>query len=255
MRLQGKVAFITGAASGMGRACSIRFAKEGAKIIACDINDEGLAQTEKQVKEAGGEILALHLDVTKEEQWQSVAKKAAERFGKINILFNSAGILISKPLVETTLEEWNRLMAINVTGTFLGMKHIIPLIEKSSSSKEFGSVINVSSDAGLMGYVDYVLYGASKGAVLMMTKDVACEYAKRNVRVNCINPSFTDTNMVRELTEGEDPTKVAGYVTPMGRVVQVDDIANLVVFLASDESACINGLPVSIDGGGVNFME
>ncbi|MED4906716.1 SDR family oxidoreductase [Brevibacillus centrosporus] len=183
-RLEGKVAIITGGGTGIGKHTALRFAREGAKVVVTDINLDSANQTVDEIKNAGGSALAIAHDVSKEEQWQQVVAQAVEQYQKVDILFNNAGIYIIKPLAEITLDDWNRLMSINVTGVFLGMKHVMPVMAKQKA----GSVINASSIAGLIGAPGHVLYGASKGAVRIMTKDAAIEYAQQGRMSSAFSP-------------------------------------------------------------------
>ncbi|MFS0557770.1 SDR family NAD(P)-dependent oxidoreductase [Brevibacillus sp. 179-C9.3 HS] len=245
-RLAEKVAIITGGGTGIGKTTAIRFAKEGAKVIVTDINLDSASQTVAEIKEAGGEAIAIAHDVSREEQWQQVVEATIQQYGKVDILFNNAGIYMIKPLAEITLEEWNRLMAINVTGVFLGMKHTMPVMAKQQG----GSVINASSIAGLFGAPGHVLYGASKGAVRIMSKDAAMEYAAHGVRVNSIHPGYIDTGMVSYASETTKHSKAElAQATPTGRLGTVDDVSNMVLFLASDESSHVTGAEFVIDGG------
>ncbi|MDF2681791.1 MAG: short-chain dehydrogenase [Brevibacillus sp.] len=246
-RLEGKVAIITGGGTGIGKKTALRFAKEGAKVVVTDINLDSANQTVAEIKEAGGSALAIAHDVSKEEQWQQVVSQTVEQYEKVDILFNNAGIYIIKPLAELTLEEWNRLMSINVTGVFLGMKHVMPVMAKQQT----GSVINASSIAGLIGAPGHVLYGASKGAVRIMTKDAAIEYAASGVRVNSIHPGYIDTGMVSYASEATKHSKAElAQAVPTGRLGTVEDVSNMVLFLASDEAAHVTGAEFVIDGGG-----
>ncbi|RAL22525.1 SDR family NAD(P)-dependent oxidoreductase [Thermoflavimicrobium daqui] len=246
MRLENKVAIITGAGTGIGKETALLFAREGAKIVITDINEDSGNQAVKDIQSHGGEAIFIRLDVSKEEDWKKVTEKTIHSFGKVDILFNNAGIYIIKPLAEIQLEEWNRLMSINVTGVFLGMKHIMPLMAKQKK----GSVINASSIAGLMGAPGHVLYGASKGAVRIMTKDAAIEYAPTGVRVNSIHPGYIDTGMAEYASKVTGSTKdELGKEFPMGRLGTVKDVANMVLFLASDESSYTTGAEFVIDGG------
>lgn len=247
MRLENKVAIITGGGTGIGKETALSFAKEGAKIVITDINQESGNQTLKDIQDNGGEALYIRHDVSKEEDWKKVADDTIKTFGKVDILFNNAGIYIIKPVAEIELEEWNRLMSINVTGVFLGMKHIMPLMAKQNN----GSVINASSIAGLTGAPGHVLYGASKGAVRIMTKDAAMEYAPFGVRVNSIHPGYIDTGMADYASEisGNSKEKLGKDLFPLGRLGSVKDVANTVLFLASDESAFTTGSEFVIDGG------
>lgn len=191
MRLQGKVAIITGAAGGIGRATALGFAREGASIVVTDIDRDGAQAVADAIGAAGGRAVAMAHDVSCETQWAQVAGATVEAFGTVDVLFNNAGIFVLKPLVETALDEWNRLMAINVTGVFLGMKHVMPRMAGAGK----GSVINVSSIAGLVGSPRSTMYSASKGAVRAMTKAAALEFAARGVRANSIHPGIIDTAM------------------------------------------------------------
>jgi NAD(P)-dependent dehydrogenase (short-subunit alcohol dehydrogenase family) len=190
-RVEGKAAVVTGGGSGIGRACCLRFAEEGAKVVVTDISEERGEETIEQIKERGGEGLFPGHDVTDEDRWEAVVARSTEDFGGLDVLVNNAGIYLIKPLAETTLEEWNNLMAVNVTGVFLGMKHAAPLMAECGG----GSIVNMSSVASLMGAAGHALYGASKGAVRIMTKDVAMEYGASQVRVNSVHPGYIDTGM------------------------------------------------------------
>ncbi|MCM3239193.1 glucose 1-dehydrogenase [Heyndrickxia oleronia] len=247
MRLENKVAIITGGGTGIGRETALLFAKEGAKVVVTDINEESGSQTVKDLQANGNEALFIHHDVSNEDDWKKVAKETIDQFGKVDILFNNAGIYKIKPLAEIALDEWNRLMSINVTGVFLGMKHIMPLMAKQKK----GSVINASSIAGLMGSPGHVLYGASKGAVRIMTKDAAMEYAHVGVRVNSIHPGYIDTGMADYASEvtGSSKDELGKNLFPLGHLGSVKDVANTVLFLASDESAFSTGAEFVIDGG------
>lgn len=247
MRLEGKVAIITGAGTGIGKSTALRFAKEGAKVVVTDINEASVQQTAEEVKKLGGEALAIRHDVGSEDNWIQVVDEAVKAFGTIDVLFNNAGIYVIKPLFDTTVEDWNRLMNINVTSVFLGMKHVIPVMLK----QQRGSVINASSIAGIGGSPNHVLYGASKGAVRTMTKDVAMEFATQGVRVNSIHPGYINTAMVdyAAATTHRDKEALGQAVSPLGRVGNVDEVSNLVLFLASDESSYITGAEMVIDGG------
>ncbi|OME87428.1 short-chain dehydrogenase [Paenibacillus sp. FSL A5-0031] len=247
MRLQGKIAVITGAGTGIGKTTALRFAKEGAKVVVTDINFENVKKTADEIQQSGGEALALHHDVSHEDSWTQVVDASLSTYGQIDILFNNAGIYFIKPLAETTLDEFNRMMSINVTSVFLGMKHVMPLMAKKGG----GSVINASSVAGLKGAAGHIAYGASKGAVRIMTKDAAVEYAPANVRVNSIHPAYINTAMgAYAVNTAKIPeSELAKIVAPLGRFGTVEEVANLVVFLASDESSFSTGAEFILDGG------
>lgn len=246
-RAQGKVAIVTGAGSGIGRACCLGLAEEGAKVVVTDISEERGRETVAQIEAGGGEGLFLRHDVTREDQWESVVARAKETYGGLDVLVNNAGIYLIKALNETTLEEWNDLMAVNVTGVFLGMKHAAPVMAEGGG----GSIVNMSSVAGLMGVSGHALYGASKGAVRIMTKDVAMEYAASQVRVNSVHPGYINTGMAEygATTAGTD-IEGLGRLYPLGRIGEPDDVANMVLYLASDEARYLTGGEFVVDGGG-----
>jgi NAD(P)-dependent dehydrogenase (short-subunit alcohol dehydrogenase family) len=247
MRLNNKVAIITGAAVGIGRAAALRFAQEGASVVVTDINSGGAREVADTITASGGRAIAMAHDVSRESQWIEVVGAAVEAFGTVDVLFNNAGIFVLKPLAETALEEWERVMAINVTGVFLGMKHVMPLMANAGK----GSVINASSVAGLVGAPRSTMYSASKGAVRAMTKGAALEYAARGVRVNSIHPGLVDTAMADYAsgTAGRSKQELGHAMSPMGRLGTAEEVSNLALFLASDESSYMNGAELVLDGG------
>lgn len=246
MRLMDKVVLITGSGNGIGRDAALRFAQEGAIVVTTDVSLEAAAATAAAVHEAGGRSTAHKLDVRCEADWKAVADEAVRQHGRVDVLLNNAGIFMIRPLAETMLDEWNLVMAVNSTGVFLGMREIVPRM----AARGGGSVINMSSLAGLIGAAGHTLYGASKGAVRTMTKDVAIEYAARHVRVNSVHPGLIDTGMAdyAAQTFGRDKTAIAQGL-PMGRLGNVGDVTAMLVFLASDESSYITGAEMVIDGG------
>lgn len=248
MRLEGKVALITGAGAGIGKTTALRFAKEGAKVIVTDINLDNVTQTASEIEQAGGSAAAFKHDVSSEDDWKRIVEASVKQFGSIDILFNNAGIYFIKPLAEIGLDEWNRMLSINVTGVFLGMKHVMPVMAKQERG---GSVINASSIAGLTGASGHVAYGASKGAVRIMTKDAAVEYASANVRVNSIHPAYINTAMGDYATQASrmSAAELGKRMAPMGRFGLVEEVSNMVLFLASDESSYCTGAEFVIDGG------
>lgn len=247
-RVEGKTAIVTGGGSGIGRTFCLRLAGEGANVVVTDIDEERGKETAGLVEQGGGEATFLRHDVTSEDEWEAVVREVEDRYGRVDVLLNNAGLYLIKPLAETTLEEWNNLMAINVTGVFLGMKHTAPLM----AERESDSIINLSSVAGLMGVPGHALYGASKGAVRIMTKDVAMEYAASQVRVNSIHPGYINTGMAEYGAEASGTTveQLGQDMYPMGRIGEPEDVANVVLFLASDESRYMTGAELVIDGGG-----
>lgn len=245
-RLHHKVAIITGAGSGMGREEALLFAKEGAKVVVTDIQEEKVNQVVAEIKEAGGEAIGLFHNVTSEENWVKVVEQAVQAYGKIDILVNNAGIPSSAtPLHEATLESWNRTMDINLTGTFLGMKHVIPVMMANKG----GSIVNISSIAGLTGGSGASAYTASKGGVRLLTKGTAIQYAKENIRVNSVHPGFIETPMTTDLFEDDQTNQWFRSLTPLPRLGKASDVAEGVLFLASDASSFITGIELPVDGG------
>lgn len=217
-------------------------------MVVTDIGEERGEETTELIKQGGGEAIFIRHDVTSEDDWEAVVREAEDRYGGVGVLLNNAGLYLIKPLADTTLEEWNNIMAVNVTGVFLGMKHTAPLM----AERESGSIINLSSVAGLTGVAGHALYGASKGAVRIMTKDVAMEYAASQVRVNSIHPGYINTGMAAYGAEAAGTTveQLGQDMYPLGRIGEPEDVANVVVFLASEESRYMTGAELVVDGGG-----
>ncbi len=246
MRLQGKVALISGGARGQGAAEAKLFAKEGAKVVFGDILDDEGRKTEAEIQEIGGEALYIHLDVTKEEDWQNMVSETVNKFGKIDILVNNAGVVSWGILEDTTTEEWDRVMDINAKGVFLGTKAVIPEMRKAGG----GSIVNISSISGIIGQDSIQpVYNASKGAVRLFTKSTAIQYAGENIRANSVHPGSVATDMNAE--RRSDPELLAESLSriPLGRIGEPEDIALGVLYLASDESSFITGSELVIDGG------
>ena len=243
MRLKGKVAIISGGARGMGAAEARMFAREGAKVVIGDLLEEEGDRIVAEIGEAGGEALFVRLDVTDEASWQSAVEAAVERFGKVDVLVNNAAILRTEGLLETTEEIWDEVMNVNTTGTFLGTKSVIPEMRKAGG----GSIINISSGAGITGSRRNTAYHASKGAVRIFTKSAAIQYAGENIRVNSVHPGPIDTDMLassRSAPGARRPEDV-----PLGRYGRPEEVAYGVLYLASDEASFITGSEVVIDGG------
>ena len=222
------------------------FAREGAKVVLGDVLDEEGEQVEAQINESGGTATYVHLDVAREGDWRSAVDTAIDRYGKLDILVNNAGILISKGLEDTTVEDWDRIMEINAKGVFLGTKQAIPAMRRAGG----GSIINISSTAGLVGSPNgSPSYTATKGAVRLLTKSTAIQYAKEGIRCNSVHPGPIDTEMIRHTLT--DPTRLEQRMQrlPLGRVGTPEDIAYGVLYLASDESSFVTGSELVIDGG------
>jgi NAD(P)-dependent dehydrogenase (short-subunit alcohol dehydrogenase family) len=249
-RVEGKVAIVTGSALGIGKASSLLLAKEGAQVAITDILDKEGQEVVKEIKKSGGVALFWHLDVSNEKEVQKVFADIHNKFGKIDVLVNNAGIAgVSKPTHEITEEEWDKVMAVNVKGVFFCTKHVIPYMKKTGN----GSIINLSSIYGIVSSPDVPPYHASKGAVRIMTKTDAFLYAKDKIRVNSVHPGFIWTPMVENYAKSqgdvEEVRKLLDSLHPIGHVGEPDDIAYGIIYLASDESKFVTGSELVIDGG------
>ncbi len=245
-RMDGKVALISGGARGQGAAEARLFAQEGAKVVIGDLLDVDGIRVAAEIAELGGEAVYVHLDVTREEDWQSAVQAAVSAFGKLDVLVNNAGIWRRGRVEDTSVEDWDAVQNVNSKGVFLGTKAAIPEMRKAGG----GSVINISSTAGLVGGPRSTAYTASKGAVRLFTKATAIQYAGEGIRSNSIHPGPIDTEMIQQVWQGEDNSREESIArTPLGRVGTVDDIAYGALFLASDESSFMTGSELVIDGG------
>lgn len=244
-RLAGKVALVTGGASGLGAADCAALAREGATVIVTDVN---VASAQTVADSIGGNAIALALDVSSEDQWISVIAEIEQRCGQLHVLVNNAGVVLNADVEDTSLEKFRWVNAIMTEGVFLGMKHAIPLMNKSGG----GSIINMSSVGALLGYPIYFAYSAAKGAVRSMTKSVAvmCQLKGYKIRCNSLHPGAIETPMVQQ-AEGRpgQPQEIPAGVLPYGTPGHPDDVAAMVVFLASDESRFITGAEMVIDNG------
>ena len=235
-RLEGRVAIVTGGARGQGASHAERLAREGAAVIAVDVLDDAGEATAARLREDGLDVLYRHLDVTDPEGWRAVA----DGCDRLDVLVNNAGIIHVAPLAEERLEDWNRLLAVNATGTLLGMQAAIPALRAAGG----GSIVNVASVFGVTGSEGYVAYTASKAAIVAMTKTAALELAGDGIRVNAICPGGVSTPMNEQEPEG-------GVVplTPLGRRAHVSEISGAVAYLASDDASFVTGTELVIDGG------
>jgi len=247
-RLQDKIALITGGASGIGRAAACLFAEEGATVVIAD-RDEAAAQA--TVAAIGGRASFQRLDVTAEDRWVAITDALVRDRGRLDILVNSAGVSLLKDIEATTLDEWRELMAVNLDGTFLGCKHAVRVMKERGG----GSIVNMSSVAGLIGAGNLAAYCASKGGVRLLTKAVALHCARKgyNIRCNSVHPSFADTPMLEGMVAmARNPDKLAtnfAAAAPLGRLAQPIEVAHTILFLASDESAFTTGAELIVDGG------
>jgi len=245
MRLAGKVALITGGAHGMGAAEVKLFAQEGAKVVIADVREEEGRQLEAEVTEAGGNALFVALDVSQEEQWQSAVAQVVSQFGKLDILVNNAGISGSGERDHTSTEAWDRLLNINAKGVFLGMKYAVPETREAGG----GSIVNISSISGFVGQESvHPGYKASKGAVRLVTEAAAVQHAKEGIRVNSVHPGMMPP-MLTSFQRGDSAREALMDAIPMGREGEPIEVANAVLFLASDEASYITGTELIVDGG------
>lgn len=252
-RLDGKVALITGAAMGIGEASARLFAKEGAKVAVADINEAKGKEVVEDIRKGGGEAIFVKLDVSKESDWTAGVNKVVKTYGKLNVLVNNAGIIVCVPFEETTLEQWNRIMEVNATGVFLGVKYGIKAMKDNG---ELCSIINRSSTAAKVAAKNMAAYSAAKGAVSTLTKQaaIACCEAGYKIRVNSVLPCEVRTPMAEQEAR-EFGMSVKDYLElrrkglPIGRIGEPIDIAYMDLYLASDESSWVTGSEFVIDGG------
>ncbi len=248
MRLKDKVAIITGGGSGFGEVTARLFAREGAAIMLADINGEAAQTVADSIASEGGQVGWARTDVTSSSSVEAMVQAALNRFGRVDILFNNAGIEGFGTVVDTDENTWERIFAVHVRGTYLCSKYALPAMIEG---RRGGSVVNVSSVAGLVGIRNMTAYSAAKGAILSMTRSMAVDFAQYGVRVNCVAPGTTMTPMGQRLVEGDTPEQLALRMSryPLNRFGRPEEIANAVLFLASDESSYATGSCLVVDGG------
>ena len=250
MRLEGRVALITGGARGMGAAEAKLFSKEGAKVVIADILEDEGRQTEAEINETGGDAIFIKLDVTQQSDWDAAIQRTIEQFGKLDVVVNNAGIASGYTIEDTTVEHWDQIMDVNAKGVFLGTK---VAISQMLSQGGGGSIINISSISGMIGQARVsAAYNASKGAVRIFTKSAAVQYAKDGIRVNSLHPGGTMTPMTQQpwqSTERDEDGFVLTPNTPLGRAARPEEIAYGALYLASDESSYVTGTELVMDGG------
>jgi len=247
MRLKNKVAIITGGSSGIGKATALLFAKEGAKVVIAARDPKDGEKVVSEIKKAKGEAMFIKTDVSNESDVKQLIEKTYKKFKKIDIMYNNAGIELPKPVTETTEEELAKVLAVNLKGVFFGCKHVIPKMSKG------GVIVNTASAAGIVGFPNLAAYCASKGGVVLLTKEIALDYAKKGIRCNCVCPGAIMTPMLKRFFDkSPEPKKAKDEMAakhPMNRLGKPEEIANAVLFLASDESSFITGQALLVDGG------
>ncbi len=253
-RVAGKVALVTGAASGLGEAIARMLAREGATVALADINDAAGQKVLAEIEAGGATGLYVHLDTTREDDWVRAMALVEQRFGALHITVNCAGLNVGRSFpADTTLDDWRRVMSVNLDGVFLGTKHSVTLMSKAQPVN--GSIINISSVMGLVGYAGIGPYNASKGGVRLYSKSVALSCAERGlkIRVNSVHPGFIETPLLRQgmgsIPDPQDAQRIYNALQPVGHLGEPDDIAYGVLYLASDESKFVTGAELVIDGG------
>jgi NAD(P)-dependent dehydrogenase (short-subunit alcohol dehydrogenase family) len=243
----GKVAFVTGAANGIGRAAALAFAREGASVVVADVSEQGNQETARMIEETGGRALAIRCDVTRAQDVKAALDKTIETFGRLDAAFNNAGVEQAKAaLADITEQEWDRIVAINLRGVFLCMKYEIPLLLKQGG----GAIVNTSSGAGVKGFADGAAYVATKHGVVGLSKAAALEYAQANIRVNAVCPGIIDTPMMQRFS-GDTPKGRERVIAqePVGRMGKPGEIAAAVPWLCSDAASFVLGHAMVVDGG------
>lgn len=251
MQLSGKVALITGGASGIGRATALLFAREGAAVALADVNADAGQRVVDQITKSGGSASFEGIDVTRAADCQRLVERAIREFGRIDILFNNAGIIRRATVLELSEDDWDRVMAVNVKSIYLLSREVIPHMRKAGG----GTIINTASGWGLTGGAKAAVYCASKGAVVLLTKAMSVDHGPQKIRVNCICPGDTDTGMLREearqLGEANSSFLAESAKRPLGRVGTPEEIAQAALYLASDASSFVTGTALVVDGGGL----
>ncbi|HBO89949.1 MAG TPA: short-chain dehydrogenase [Acidobacteria bacterium] len=249
--LAGKVALITGAGSGIGRASALLFAREGASVVVADINGDAGRQTVNLITAENNRAIFLRTDVTSDVDCQETVKQTVAEYGQLDVLFNNAGVICRTSVTETSEKDWDRVMAINVKGVFLLSKHAIPVMARSGG----GVIINTSSGWGMTGGARAAPYCASKGAVVLLTKAMAIDHGEQNIRINCICPGDTETNLLSneaaQVGQTMDEFLEGASKRPLGRIGMPEDIAKAALYLASEASSFVTGTTLVVDGGGL----
>lgn len=253
MLLQDKVAIITGAASGIGKASAITFGREGAKVMCADVNADGAEAVARQIADTGGEAASVKVDVVVEADVQRMIQDTVARWGRLDVIYNNAGVGVGNPVTQVSIEEWDRIIDINLRGVFFGTKYAILEMLKTGG----GAIVNTASDAGLMGTPMLSAYCASKGGVVMFTKATAAEWARMGIRVNCVCPGVIKTPILDPMlamAKAAGATEEAlwarmGKAHPIGRIGMPEEVAEAVAWLASDRASFVTGVALPVDGG------
>jgi NAD(P)-dependent dehydrogenase (short-subunit alcohol dehydrogenase family) len=248
MRLENKIAIITGGGDGIGQSTAVLFAKEGASVVIADIDPKRGKKTVDMIKDVDGESMFVEVDIAKEDSVKNMVKEVIDAYGRIDILVNSAAIFVEATVLDTSVEDWDNIMAVNLRGMFLCCKYVIPEMIKAGK----GSIVNIGSEAGITGFKNQTAYDTSKGGVVNMTRCLALDFAEHNIRANCVCPGTTETPMVKKAIEiAPDPAKArrSFEARPLLRLGRPEEIAAGILYLASDESPYATGAILSIDGG------
>jgi NAD(P)-dependent dehydrogenase (short-subunit alcohol dehydrogenase family) len=244
--LEGKIALVTGAGSGIGRATALAYASNGAKVVVSDMNEEGGVETVNMISKSGGQAIFVKADVSNPDDNEKLVAKTIEAFGQLDIACNNAGISgESSPAGEKSIEDWDKVIAVNLSGVFYGMRYQIPAMLKHGN----GSIVNVSSILGQVGFVNAAAYVAAKHGVVGLTKTAGIEYAARGIRVNAIGPAFINTPLLEKANLDESVRKLLVSLHPIGRLGESEEVAELIVWLSSDKASFVSGSYYAVDGG------
>ncbi len=246
-KLDGRVAIVTAGGAGIGAATARRFVQEGASVVIADLSGKRAEEVTAGIKASGGRAVCIKMDAADPEGVQATIKLALDTYGRLDIMFNNAGLAEGAPLDECSLESWNRVLAVTLTGTFLGMKYCLPIMRKQGK----GVIINTASISGIGGDYGLSSYNAAKAGVINLTRSAALENAKHNIRVNCVCPGAINTRVAQILSKerADEFRRLQGQAHPIGRMGEPEEIANTVLFLASDEASFITGAAIVVDGG------
>ena len=251
LRFQDKVALVTGGGSGIGRATAMLMAAEGAAMVVADVDEQAAQVVAREISDAGGRAIAIRCDVSDAAHVEAAVQRVVSEFGRLDVLFNNAGITRRATVVDLSERDWDRVMAVNVKGIYLMSRSAIPVLAASGG----GAIVNTASGWGLAGGAKAAVYCASKGAVVLLTKAMAIDHAQQKIRVNCVCPGDTGTQMLQteasQLGEQTEPFMAEAADRPLGRIGSPDEIARAVLFLASDDSSFVTGTALVVDGGGL----